>query len=153
MSRIEIANYSYFLQVLERDMKDIKENITREMDVIKKDIMEKLKSFRENVSGDVHAGAGIAKNHEECLQDIAAMSRKTSLLKNAMEYELGIQDGLHADKKKTQLAMSDNYKRRHMYTKKGGLGKDGKRTYILVSKHRTLSERPATPPTPSDEEE
>ena len=84
-----------------------------------------MKSFRENVSGAVHAGAGIAKNHEECLQDIAAMSRKISPLKNAMEYELGIRDGLHADKKKIQLAMCDNYKRRHTYTKKGGRGKDG----------------------------
>jgi hypothetical protein len=67
-------NYCYFL-----------ENFTREMD-----IKNKLKIFRESVSGAAGAGAGIADNHKERLQDVAAMSRKISLLKNAMEYELGI---------------------------------------------------------------
>ena len=152
MSRID--NYSYFLEVIGRDMNDIKEDFTRKMDVIKKDVMEKMKHFRENVSGAAAAGAGTAKNHEECLQDIAAMIRMISLLKNNMEYELGIQNGLRVDKKKSQLAMCDNYKRRHKYTKKKCFrNKDGKRFSILVSTHKTLTHRPSTPPTPNDEKE
>ena len=113
----EIANYRYFLQVLERDMKEIKENYTGQIDVIKEDIKEKLKSFRENVSGAyndgaVDGGAGIAKNNEECLQDIAAMGMKISPLESTMEYELGIRDGLHADKKGAMRASTcENHRR------------------------------------------
>ena len=100
----EIANYRNFLQVLERDMKEIKENCTGQMDAMKEDIKEKLKSFRENVcgahsknvsgadnDGAVDGGAGIiSKNNKECLQDIAAMGKKISPLMSTMEYELGI---------------------------------------------------------------
>ena len=92
----EIANYRYFLQVLERDMKEIKENYMGQIDVIKEDIKEKLKSFRENVSGADNGGADIvSKNNKECLQDIAVMGEKISPHKSTMEYELGIRDGLH----------------------------------------------------------
>jgi hypothetical protein len=143
-------NYMYFLDVLERDMKDIKENFTKEMDVIKTDIKELLKSFRENVSGPEGADAG---NHRECLQDIAAMSRKISPLKNAMENELGIRDGLHSNKTRTLLALRNNYRQRNEYTKKGYCGKDGKRYTMLVPKYKRLAERPSTPPTPNDDEE
>jgi hypothetical protein len=62
---------------------------------------EKLNSYRENVSRpDYIAGSG---NHTECLQDIAAMGRKMSQVKKAMEngkelgMELGFGEGLHYD--------------------------------------------------------
>ena len=125
------------------------------MDVIKKGYHGEVEKLSRKCKWCCRrwSGAGIAKNQEECLQDIAAMSRKISPLKNAMEYELGIRDGLHADKQKTQLAMCDNYRRSQKYTKKGGRGKDGKQYTILVPTHKKLTERPLTPPTPNDEEE
>jgi hypothetical protein len=90
-----------FLEVLERDMKELEDDITNEMDVMKGYIQEKLNSYRENVSRpDYIAGSG---NHMECFQDIAAMGRKMSQVKKAMEngkelgMELGFGEGLQDD--------------------------------------------------------
>ena len=94
-------------------MKEIKEDFTKNMEG-----MEKMKSFCRNVSDAAAAGAGIAKNLEECLQDIAAMNRMISLCTNVMEHELGIGMGLHANKKATHKALCNNYVQKQKYTKK-----------------------------------
>ena len=128
--------------------------LTREIDVVKKDMNEKLKIFRESVTSAAGAGADNGKNHEEWLQDMAGMSRKISSLKNAMEYELGIRDGVHADKKGTLLAMCDNHRRMYsQYTKSCFRDKDSQRTYILIPKRKTLAKTTSTPLTPNDDEE
>ena len=99
MSSIRYCNA--FLEVVERDMKDLEDDMTEEMDVMKGYIQEKLNTYRENVSRpDYIAGSG---NHTECFQDIAAMGRKMSQVKKAMEngmelgIELGIGEGLQDD--------------------------------------------------------
>jgi uncharacterized protein YqeY len=99
MSRITYCNA--FLEVVERDMIDLQDDITEEMDVMKGYIQEKLNTYRENVScPDYIAGSG---DHTECFQDIAAMGRKMSQVKKAMEngkelgMELGLGEGLQDD--------------------------------------------------------
>jgi hypothetical protein len=91
-SRIEYCNA--YLEVVERDVNVLEDNFKNEMDIMKGYIQEKLNTYRENVSRpDYVAGSG---NHTECFQDIAAMGRKMSQVKKAMEngIELGIEVGI-----------------------------------------------------------
>jgi hypothetical protein len=88
-----IRYYNHFLEVVKRDMEVLEDNFKKEMEVMKGYIQEKLNSYRENVSHpDYIAGSG---NHTECFQDIAAMGRKMSQVKKAMENgtELGMELG------------------------------------------------------------
>jgi phosphopentomutase len=125
------------------DMKDLEDNITNEMDVIKGYIQEKLNSYRENVNRpDYIAGSGI---HTDCFEDIAAMGRQMLLVNKAMQIgtELGIRQSLHDDKKQTlmelQLSTMSTKQINENYTKKVVRRTDGSRGYILVPKKRMLA--------------
>ena len=89
------------------------------------------------------------------MQDIAAMGMKISPLKSTMEYELGIRDGLHADKKGAMRAAFENHRRmyddnyertvRQEYTKSAYRRNDGKRFCVLLPKRKRLAETTLTP--------
>ena len=160
----EIENYRYFLEVLERDMKEIREKYTGEIDAIKEEIKEKLKRFRENacrVHNQTVSGPG--NDGAKCLQDIAAMGMKISPLKSTMEDELGIREGLHADKKLAMRAASENHRRmydetyertvRQEYTKSVYRRNDGKRFCVLLPKRKKLTATSLTTQTRNDLEE
>jgi hypothetical protein len=98
-SRIDYCNA--YLEVVKRDVNVLEDNFKNEMDIMEGYIQEKLNTYRENVSRpDYVAGSG---NHAECFQDIAAMGRKMSQVKKAMEngielgMEVGIGEGLQDD--------------------------------------------------------
>ena len=74
-STSRIDNYGYFLTVLGRDMNVVQEDFTKDKEVMDKEVIEKMKNFRKHVTDTTSPGAGIAKNQEECLQDIAAMKK------------------------------------------------------------------------------
>jgi hypothetical protein len=148
----KIDKLNYFLEVLQCDMMEIKERFSIDIDVIRNDIRKELKIFREYVSSGGGIDASDVKKHEECLLRIAVMSRKLSLLVKGMEHELGIRDGLYAVKKQTMLAMRYNYEQRHRYTKSCFRDRSGKRSYVHIPKHKTLTKRSLTPPTQNDEE-
>jgi hypothetical protein len=139
MSSIRYCNA--FLEVVERDMKDLEEDITKEMDVMKGYIQEKLNSYRENVSrSDYIAGSG---NHTECFQDIAAMGRKTSQVKKAMEngMELGIELGIGQGLQDDVEDLEDNFKKEMDVNKAMQIGKElGIRQSLYDDKTQTLTE-------------
>jgi hypothetical protein len=81
----KIDKYQFCETVLQGDIKEIKEDFTKDMEV-----MEKLKHFCSHVNDAEAAGAGIANNHEECMQDIStARNRMIALRTNNHEHELG----------------------------------------------------------------
>ena len=80
------------MDVLLRDMKQIKEEFEKDMEV-----MEKMKTFRSNLTSVVASGASVANNQNECMQDTAAMDRMMSLRRNVKDYELGLRKRLFSD--------------------------------------------------------
>ena len=101
--------------LLERDTKEIREKYTGQIDAIKEDIKDKLKRFRENVCRVHNQNVnGAGNDGAKCLQDIAAMGMKISPLKSTMEYERGIRDSLHADKKGALQAAGENHRRMYI---------------------------------------
>ena len=59
--------------------------------------MEKMKTFRSNLTAGVASGPGVANNQNECIQDTAAMHRMMSLRRNVADYELGLRQLLISD--------------------------------------------------------
>ena len=81
------------LDVLSRDMKQIKDEFEKDMKV-----MEKMKRFRSNLSSAVAStGAGVANMEHECMQDTAAMERMISLVRTIKDYELGLRKRLFSE--------------------------------------------------------
>ena len=129
-----------FLQVLKRDMKEIRDDFKNDMEV-----MEKMKNIRLHVSNVAAAGAGIDNNFMSAMQDIAAMNKMISLCTNMMEEELSIRKGVRADKIATYKALCRNHLRRRGLTAKRIRGNDGKGYTVLVPTHKQLADRPSTP--------
>ena len=80
------------LDVLLRDIDQIKEEFKKDMEVIER------KTLRSNLTAVVVSGASIANNQNECMQDTAAMERIMSLRRNvSKDYELGLRKRLFSD--------------------------------------------------------
>ena len=90
------------LEVLLRDMNQIKEEFEKDMKV-----MEKMKRFRSNLSSAVATGAGVANTDHECMQDTAAMERMISLVRTIKDYELGLRKRLFSEITKARNIMCD----------------------------------------------
>ena len=64
--------------------------------------MEKMSNFRSNVNDAVATGAGVANNHEECMQDTACMDRMISVSTKIKDYELGLRKRLYSETNETR---------------------------------------------------
>ena len=100
---LKIKKADNCLDVLSRDMKQIKEEFKKDMKV-----MEKMKRFRSNLSSAVASGASVATNQNECLQDTAAMERMMSLRRNIKEHELGLRKRLFSETTQARNSMCDD---------------------------------------------
>jgi hypothetical protein len=113
------------LIVLEGDITEFKEDFTKDMEV-----MDKMKHFCLHVNDAAAAGAGIANNHEECMQDILSMNRMIMSL--AFERVFMRQQRKHSlpclyhawERKWQRTAVPFRWK--------------GQQAYILVPTHRPL---------------
>jgi hypothetical protein len=73
---LKIEKAANCLDVLSRDMKQIKDEFEKDMKV-----MEKVKRFRSNLSSAVATGVGVANTEHKCMKDTAAMKRMISLVR------------------------------------------------------------------------
>ena len=91
------------LDVLLRDIDQIKEEFEKDMEV-----MERMKTLRSNLTSVVASGASIANNQNECMQDTAAMERMMSLRRNVKDYELGLRKRLFSDIHEARKRLCDD---------------------------------------------
>ena len=99
---LKIEKADNCLDVVSRDMKQIKDEFENDMKV-----MEKMKRFRSNLSSAVATGAGVANTDHECMQDTAAMERMISLVRTIKDYELGLRKRLFSEITKARNIMCD----------------------------------------------
>ena len=91
------------LDVLLRDIDQIKEEFEKDMEV-----MERMKTLCSNLTSVVASGASIANNQNECMQDTAAMERMMSLRRNVKDYELGLRKRLFSDIHEARKRLCDD---------------------------------------------
>jgi hypothetical protein len=99
---LKIEKADNFLDVVSRDMKQIKDEFEMDMK-----FMEKMKRFRSNLSSAVATGAGVANTDHECMQDTAAMERMISVVRTIKDYELGLRKRLFSEITKARNIMCD----------------------------------------------
>ena len=99
---LKIEKADNFLDVVSRDMKQIKDEFEMDMK-----FMEKMKRFRSNLSSAVATGAGVANTDHECMQDTAAMERMISVVRTIKDYKLGLRKRLFSETTKARNSMCD----------------------------------------------